>query len=92
MRITADNWCQGAYARDANGNALNDITSPDACKWCAYGHLMVAFKNHADYMPAVRRVEDELGVNYLTNWNDLPGRKAEDVQAAFDKAGIVLPG
>jgi hypothetical protein len=35
-----ENWCQGAYARDADDNDVDD-KSPRACRWCAWGALNV---------------------------------------------------
>jgi hypothetical protein len=37
------NWCQKAYARDADGHATM-ATGPDACQWCSLGATMKALE------------------------------------------------
>lgn len=38
--VTAETWCQGAYAIRQDGQQTDDYLHPEACAWCAEGHLL----------------------------------------------------
>lgn len=85
--IADKGWCQGVYARNANGNAT-DLHGRHAAAFCAEGAMFCAagegfaenaLSFFADAIPSGYRR------GYLS-WNDEPGRTKEEVLAAFDRA------
>lgn len=73
-RIERLGWCQRR-----NGVKYGD--GPN----CAVG-AMIAVSTISDARPAQIRVENFLGVPRLMEWNDAPGRTAEEVIAALRAA------
>lgn len=82
-------WCQGEYARDANGRAVPAQDSR-ACQWCIDGaiyaadlHVSVAESLRAAFCAA-------LGLSYSIRqpilWNDMPERTQEEAIAVLEAA------
>jgi hypothetical protein len=83
--MVAMGWTQGVYARDADGNDIEDCDDTrDAACWCASGALHLSggtFGSHArSALVAAIETSD------IAGWNDDPARTQEEVLAAFDKA------
>jgi hypothetical protein len=80
---TPDKWTTGAYARTAD-NKTQNCDSGYACKWCAYGAiLLVTEEPTGEYFEAVRMLEDECDGS-VVNYNDT--HTHAEVLAAFDRA------
>lgn len=80
---TPEKWTQGAYARDAGGNAVR-AAADDAVCWCALGAIV-----SLNIFPADR--EEAAGALYkvvpeVSVFNDKPGRTHAEVMAVFAKA------
>lgn len=85
-------WCQGASARDADGNRV-DPTSAVACTWSAPGALERAWASHEDRfglgLDAFERANLALATaagDVPQAWNDAPGRTLHQVLDALAEA------
>lgn len=80
-------WTQGCLGRDANGNEV--LNPDDAVCFCSIGALALAKQNLKatyDRVAAARnRLKEILEVDYLSAWNDAPGRTQAEVVALFDE-------
>ena len=88
-------WTQGALARDWHGMKCSAIDEDEACAWCVAGALdagtyeLFGRLDHAGVPLAeltLREVvfPDQPASHHLSDWNDAPERKKEEVLAAFD--------
>lgn len=78
-----EKWTQGHDARDADGNWAG-IHSLQAHSFCATGALMRAGGDvRSDAYEALR---EQMGVNFLMEFNDSAETSHADVLAAFDRA------
>ena len=83
----AQGWCQGAYAKDAKGEATESL-SPDAERWCSAGAITAStgandfFAREAARDAFVKAID----AGNLALWNDAPGRTQAEVLAVFDEA------
>lgn len=83
-------WCQGAFARDANGHDVLS-RSPRARAWCTSGAVEFdsrpmsagAFAAHVALCAALPADWIEDGA---ASWNDAPGRTQAEVLALYDAA------
>lgn len=88
--LVAQGWCQGAFARDADGESVGDLSSL-ACSWCATGAIRRAALELCSpcygrlvFWKAIsrfgrRRMRD------IPGWNDHPGRTKAEVLRRFDR-------
>lgn len=91
---TPEKWVKGTVAAYANGDRCS-VDSPKACRFCAYGSLLLATERDADL---VRRAEQALDVaagatdpfEYI-RINDAPSTTHADVLALFDRAIAACP-
>jgi len=82
----AQGWCQGASARDADGQ-LTGVTQPDACCWCAIGAVYAAAPLEPDSGDAAFEYLARVTPGHLIGtWNDDPSRTQAEVLALFDRA------
>jgi len=77
-------WTQDADAENVFGNAVQ-YSSPHATKWCALG-LMKACAGYRGEDICRRYFISAILPASISSWNDMPGRTAAEVQAAFQKA------
>ncbi len=80
--LVARGWTQGAFARDASGNAVRP-KDPCAIRWCADGAVRSVDPYPSAALAAMDRV---LAPCDFVNWNDCPGRTQAEVLGAFDRA------
>lgn len=84
-------WTQGEFARDADGNGLFD-REPGAVCWCADGairHVGSAVRM-MERVAARNALRDVIGTYDIHEWNDAPGRTAEEVAAKMIEAAELL--
>jgi hypothetical protein len=90
-------WCQGAYARDTDGNNLTvsltyrgPIEIPKkAISWCLLGGLSLCYGVRSDaYYSARRKLEMVIGTTRIPSWNDRIGRTINDVRNAVKEANV----
>ena len=90
-------WCQGAQARDKNGEAV-DPNSPDACCWCLIGSVKRCYSGF-DVQRVLELVQDYLyqiefcrrpnfyQTSALWIWNDVSERTYDQVIQMFGCIG-----
>ena len=87
-------WTQNAEARNKRGAECSKLDR-HACAWCITGAMdAVSYKRFTlaslDWQEAVRAIRiainRDVEYTFLSDWNDAPGRKKEEVLAVFDKA------
>ena len=81
--LLAQGWCQGTYARDTFGNAV-DCRSSRACAWCLLGGIEIT-------IPFERFPQTEHAIRTEINgciplWQDKPKRTQAEVLAMLDRA------
>lgn len=81
-------WTQGVNAKDAAGNVTLPNSNGAHC-FCALGALMKAQNTSDVFNYHVSEVYEELrqqcgGVDPIV-WNDVPGRRHDEVLALFDR-------
>jgi hypothetical protein len=76
-------WCQKAAAVDAEGNRV-DTVSDEAVAWCMLGGMVEC--DYDTWDPARNLLMEFLDGQYISQFNDTPGRTKEEVLAIFDKA------
>jgi hypothetical protein len=79
-------WTQGAYARNAAGEDLEDVdwefSDTDPVCWCMSGAMMQAgLEDEADDF-----IQRAIGKKFIPEWNDASERTQAEVLAAFDRA------
>ena len=101
-RLIERGWCQGATARDANGNSVPPW-SLEARTWSVVGAFVAGYSQMRDgYSEMAEIVSDREAVfsafheanlallaaigEELQPWNDAPSRTQEDVYNAFTRA------
>lgn len=72
-----ESWTQGAFARDAEGRATQDLMQ-SAC-WCVAGAIKRCYESRVDRQKALDRLEDETGWYAIPPWNDDPARTHAEV-------------
>lgn len=78
-------WCRLAYAKDANGNAV-DPKSGAAVAWCMHGALEAAKTSDDAWFRAVDRLTAHTdGIEDFCDFNNAQ-ETVEPVLAAFDRA------
>jgi hypothetical protein len=87
--LVAKGWTQDADARNAAGEDLEEVyhelgdTTP-VC-WCAGGAIhQVA--GQSSYISVAKVFGSAIGVEFIPDWNDAPGRTQAEVLQAFDRA------
>lgn len=87
LRVYPNNWTQGAFAVDTNGNYTNARNSR-ACAWCLGGHIIKRDpSNMGDYnfsSPLYLQFRGAVGRS-VSSWNDVAERTVEDVIALCDR-------
>lgn len=89
--IIADpfHWTKGAFARNSHGTTVIDVTSEDACSFCALGALVRVMENETDYNHARDILELCVGDKNFPNvpaFNDASETTHADILALFDCA------
>jgi hypothetical protein len=96
--LLREGWCQGADARDANGDAVPGW-AVEAESWSLLGALLgsqgpgaaaaqqVPVQSLAAAAATLGRVTDSYS---LKTWNDAEGRTHADVLAAIDRAVLLV--
>ena len=91
-------WTQGALARNRQGMRCSAIMERDeACAWCAVGALdagayeLFGRVDHAGIPLAALTLKEVIfpekpANHYLSDFNDAPERKKEEVISVYDKA------
>lgn len=74
-------WCQGAGARDAEGNSVGPGTDR-ARSWCLLGILM-----RCGRLDAYGKVRMAIGDEMLQTWNDDELRTKDQVVAVLESVG-----
>lgn len=77
-----ERWTQGAFARSVDGECTLSSSRGAAC-WCVAGFMTRYFGANMYPDPYVTRAIDD---NMFARWNDVPGRTAAEVAAAFHRA------
>lgn len=83
-KLLEKGWTQRAYARNANGVAV-DEGSPNACSFCVTGALNRAYACLETHLLVGRFVKVRTGGDWLHLWNDAPGRTQEEVLTMIDE-------
>lgn len=86
--LVAAGWCQGVWARDADGNGVMPFDHR-AVAWCLSGALAAAAPPvfGPAWMDALDRVYQVLPKCVTTiSYNDVPGRTQADILALLDAA------
>lgn len=85
-------WCQGAYAKNADGDGVG-ATDPDATSFCIRGAILaVGPLDYSVRSPAyglLENVVDRISqspCDSLAGYNDAPERTQAEVLAVFDAA------
>lgn len=79
-------WCQGAYARDKDGEIVR-ANDPAARSFCAEAALSMSYPNTYQFVCAFNAVQQACN-DILSNWNDAPGRTKAEVVDLLRKAGV----
>jgi hypothetical protein len=85
----ASGWCQRAWARDEDGNPLQEESNPLACRWCLGGALALEGNDvSGDSACALleRLIRDRHEADTIVGYNDRHGRTKEDVLQLIDQA------
>jgi len=95
-------WCQGAAARDIQGNALR-YDDPKAVQWCLLAAATLAFEEQKPcvsitdkrqrQVAAMQRALNKLGPKLgkdisIPDWNDQPKRTQADVIAVLEQHNL----
>jgi TolB-like protein len=83
-KLLEKGWTQNAYARNANGVAV-DEENPNACSFCVRGALNRAHASLETHLLVGRVVKERTGGLWVHLWNDAPGRTREEVLAMIDE-------
>lgn len=83
-----DGWIQGAFAVDANGEAIA-ANSPDAVAWSLVGAMLSVLPTKK-YNKKIAEITRNPDVASLVAWNDAPGRTLEEVVELIDIAMAVM--
>lgn len=82
-------WIQHILARNANGYSVMP-RDKDAICWCLTGALILESGGDIGSCISARRaVAKEIGVRFLTGWNDCPGRTQSEVVTALREAAKI---
>lgn len=88
--IEKKGWTQGAPARSATGERLDDARSPEATCYCLLGSLMAVSEDRFQYERLYNAVyhanKEVLGDRLLWIWNDFFANHAGEVTAAIRRA------
>jgi hypothetical protein len=98
--LVASGWCQGATARDRQGDEV-DPRSGEACAWSAAGAIVATrrtrgdspVRGHGGDIEAFIAANGALAGSLSTapdEWNDAPGRTREQVLQAFNRSTALL--
>lgn len=77
-------WCRRAGAKDKDGNVC-DPTDEHAVKFCLVGAI---YKCYDHPLPVLQKVKEELGLEFITTWNDYPSRTFVEVKSLIERLGI----
>lgn len=84
-RVIERGWCQGALARDADGDKT-EFNGPYACCWCLVGaSCMVGPPSEPGRMPFTYKLLEVIDGDSRSSWNDKPDRTKAEVLAAIDE-------
>ena len=91
-KLIEKGWCQGTFAKSAEGVHVQ-LHSADAACWCSAGALLKSYPDKRQAEVAFNKLicevasydEDPFGI---TDWNDDPARTKEEVLEVFRKAGV----
>ncbi len=76
-------WTQHALAKDAEGNPCMPLES-QAASWCLLGayYQCYGYTGLDQFADAGRRylIASKSGYEYISNWNNAPGRTVEEVR------------
>lgn len=83
-------WCQGAYAKDVNGETVW-IHSPHAAAWDVWGALTMPFrfpdrKEPKTLIKSAWQILSDIVGEPFHEWQDKPGRTKDEVLAIISKA------
>ncbi len=86
---TPEKWCQHMVARDRNG-LRTDASSPNAVAFCMYGALYRAYavKQPEEYALHLYRLRKEIAPQMISQFNDNPRRKHEEVISLLKRLDI----
>lgn len=81
-------WCQGFYAKDAEGQRVYGYHIEGAACYCTLGALnMVETAADGLRAGATDLVIEVIGNDWIvSDWNDTPGRTKDEVLETFDRA------
>ena len=90
-------WTQGSFARNALGEPVT-YDDDDACQWCMAGAIAAAQRNMGKIVDIrectrlIHNVLSEMGEDapFIADYNDVPGRTAEEVRHVMDMAILKL--
>jgi hypothetical protein len=84
--IESRGWTTRYYARNESGQSVCYRDDRAAC-YCAMGAIgAVANRDYDLDEAACNRLRRSLGIDSIAEWNDAPGRTAEEVVTALRKA------
>ena len=77
-------WCQGAFARTAQGEP---VVSDDwrAASWCPFAAVMMQPAAGETHDEALRLLEAKAGTQNLATWNDERRRTEQEARDLFDR-------
>lgn len=79
-------WCKGAFAKTPSGNDVLP-EDEDACRWCLYGALGLAYPNPRDFHKAEQKIR-EICVRPIDVFNDHPDTTFADIRAVLELADV----
>ncbi len=91
--LESTGWCQGTYARDANGEAVHAMDE-EACSYCILGAIWKTY-GYGDASDLVRRILSKgkgkrrgHSIRSIAEWQDAQERTKEEVIAALKAADV----
>ena len=85
-RLLEQGWTTRASARTDKGIPC-EWDEAKACQWCATGAMLHVVSMFAPaHFHALNFLREAIGQHSIVAWNDAPGRRKEEVLAAFDRA------
>jgi hypothetical protein len=84
--ILRNGWCQGAGARDCDGQSV-PYYGPSAVCFCVTGAIMHIYGRDAAYVGCINKLHRSIP-DVAVTWNDTPGRTKEEVVAKLKELDI----
>ncbi len=78
-------WCQDYLATTDKGTPVSE-KSRRAAKWCVLGAVGAVTKSSREAFRCQQLLREVAGVDFLSTWNNAPGRTQEQVIRLYDKA------